>query len=340
MRVAVYYRNDDVRLEEMPVPKIGRGELLLKVLVCGICGSDVMEWYRIKRAPRVLGHEAVGVVEETGEGVENYAPGDRVFVSHHVPCNTCHYCLRGEHTVCRTLHSTNIEPGGFAEYVRVPAINVDRGLFPIPDEVSNEEGVFIEPLACVLRAQLKLGICPGDTVLILGSGVSGILHAQLARSLGATRIIATDINEHRIRFAERVVDASIDAREDVPSIVRKINDGRAPDHVIVSTSSLPAIKQAFRAVDEGGKILLFAPTPPGVEVPLDLNDLWSRQVTVTTSYAAAPDDLNMALRLIKARQIRVPWMVTHRLGLAETGIGFKLVAEADNSLKVIVEPQQ
>jgi L-iditol 2-dehydrogenase len=341
MRVAVYYRNDDVRLEEMPIPTIGLGELLLKVSMCGICGSDVMEWYRIRKAPCVLGHEVVGVVSEVGEGVEKFKQGDRVFVSHHVPCNTCRRCLRGEHTACETLHSTNIDPGGFAEYARVPSINVDRGLFLLSGGMADEEGVFIEPLGCVLRGQNRLGIRPGDIVLVLGSGVSGILHIQLARALGATRVLATDINEHRLRYAERFgADTVIDAKEDVPGIVREANEGNAADHVIVSTAALPAIKQAFRSVGEGGKILLFAPTPPGVEIPIDINDLWGRQATVTTTYAASPADLSAALELIRSDLVKVRDMVTHKLSLSEAGMGFRMVAEAGRSLKVVVEPNR
>ncbi len=341
MRVAVYYRNDDVRLEEMPIPRIGPGELLLKVSMCGICGSDVMEWYRVRNAPRVLGHEAVGIVSEVGEGADKYKPGDRVFVSHHVPCNTCRRCLRGEHTTCETLHSTNIDPGGFAEYARVPSINVDRGVFPLPAGMADEEGVLIEPLGCVLRGQNKLGIRPGDTVLVLGSGVSGILHIQLAKALGATRILATDINEHRLKYAKRFgADIAIDAKEDVPRIVRGANEGNAAEHVIVSTAAIPAIKQAFKSVGEGGKILLFAPTPPGVEVPIDINDLWGRQATVTTTYAASPADLATAIELIRSGKIRAREMVTHRLGLTDAETGFRLVAEAADSLKVVVEPQR
>ena len=340
MRVAVYYSNDDIRLEEMPRPRIGEGELLLRVMACGICGSDVMEWYRIRRAPRVLGHEAVGVVEEVGEGVGDFGPGERVFVSHHVPCNTCRHCLKGEHTACTTLHATNIDPGGFAEYARVPRLNVDRGVFPLPDEVTFEDGVFIEPFACVLRGQRKLGIKPGDTVLVLGSGVSGLLHIQLARGVAA-RVLATDISEYRLRAAERFgADVAIDARGDVPRIVREANDGRAVDQVIVSTAALPAIKQSLKCVDDAGKVLFFAPTPPGIEMPLDLNDLWSRQVTLTTTYAASPADIAAALALIRSGRIRVREMVTHRLGLAEIGLGFRLVAEAGESLKVVVEPQR
>src|SRR5512139_563440 len=223
MRVAMYYNNKDVRLEEMAKPRIGPAELLVKVLASGICGSDVMEWYRIKKAPRVLGHEIAGQIIEVGEGVKNYRVGDRVFVSHHVPCNTCHYCLNGHHTVCDTLRSTNFDPGGFAEYIRIPKINVDRGVFILPEEVSFEEGVFIEPLACVLRGQRLAGLHPGQTVLVIGSGISGLLHVALAGASGAGRVIATDISEYRLKAALQFgADECIHAKEDVPSRVRHI----------------------------------------------------------------------------------------------------------------------
>ena len=166
MRVAVYYSNKDIRIEEMPRPKIGSGELLVEVMASGICGSDVMEWYRIKKSPRVLGHEIAGIIAEVGAGVKNYKVGDRVFVSHHVPCNTCYYCRSGFHTVCETLRSTNYDPGGFAEYLRVPEINVKNGTFLLPDELSFEEGTFIEPLGCVVRGQRIAGIKTSHTVLI------------------------------------------------------------------------------------------------------------------------------------------------------------------------------
>ncbi|UCG81599.1 MAG: alcohol dehydrogenase catalytic domain-containing protein, partial [Desulfobacterales bacterium] len=158
MRVAMYYNNKDIRIEEMSVPSIGPGEVLVRIEASGICGSDVMEWYRIKRAPLVLGHEIAGEVVEVGEGVDRYKKGDRVVASHHVPCNTCRYCLSGHHTVCDTLRGTSFDPGGFAEYVRLPAINVDRGVYHVPNEVSFEEATFTEPLACVLRGQRILGL--------------------------------------------------------------------------------------------------------------------------------------------------------------------------------------
>jgi len=339
MRVAMYYNNSEVRLEEIPIPKIGSGELLVKVVASGICGSDVMEWYRIKRAPLVLGHEITGRIVQVGEGVEHYKIGDRVFVSHHVPCNTCRYCLNGHHTACHTLHKTNFDPGGFAEYIRVPPINVDRGVYLLPDEVSFEDGTFIEPLACVLRGQRFAGIQPGHTVLVMGSGISGLLHLQLALALGAGRVFATDINEYRLKAAQQFgANAVIHAKEDVPARLRQVNENRLADRVIVCTGALPAFTQALQCIDNGGTILFFAPTDPGVDVPVPITDLWRKEITLMTSYGASPADLATALELIRAGNVRVHEMITHRLKLEEAGLGFKLVAEAKDSIKVIIQP--
>jgi L-iditol 2-dehydrogenase len=337
----MYYNNRDVRLEEMPKPEIGPGELLVKVMASGICGSDVMEWYRIKSAPRVLGHEITGEIVELGEGVKRYKVGDRVFVSHHVPCNTCHYCLNGHHTACETLHTTNYDPGGFAEYLRVPRINVDRGVFLLPDEVSFEEGVFIEPLACVVRGQRVARLQPSQTVLVLGSGISGLLHIALASASGAGRIVATDINEYRLNAARRFgADVVIHAEEDVPGRVRQVNDGRLADLVIVCTGAFPAFIQALQSVDRGGTVLFFAPTEPGVTLPVPINDFWRKGITLMPSYGGSPLDITVAIELIRARRVPVHEMITHRLSLEETGLGFQLVAKAGESIKVIIEPHR
>lgn len=341
MRVAMYYNNTDVRLEEMPVPKIGRGEILVKAIASGICGSDVMEWYRIKKAPLVLGHEMAGEIVEVGEGVERYKVGDRVFASHHIPCNTCRYCLRGYHTCCDTLHTTNYDPGGFAEYVRIPALNVDRGVFPLPEEFSFEDGVFIEPLACVIRGQRVAGLQPGQSVLILGSGTSGMLHLLLAHALGAGRIIVTDISEYRLQKALQFgADAAIQANEDVPARLREVNDNRLADLVIVCTGARPAFTQALQSVDRGGTILFFAPTDPGVSLPIPVNDFWRNEIKLMPSYGNSPLDAAVAIEVIRSGRVHVNEMVTHRLPLEEAGLGFHLVASAKESLKVIIEPQR
>ncbi|NVM20394.1 MAG: alcohol dehydrogenase catalytic domain-containing protein [Desulfobacterales bacterium] len=338
----MYYNNKDIRVEEIPIPKTGPGELLVRIEASGICGSDVMEWYRVKKAPLVLGHEIAGEVVEAGKGVDRYKKGDRVVASHHVPCNTCRFCLSGHHTVCDTLGRTNFDPGGFAEYVRLPAINVNRGVYFIPEGVSFEEASFAEPLACVLRAQRMAGLRPGDTVMVMGSGIAGLLHIQLARAMAAGRVVATDISEARMEAAKRFgADAAIHAKQDVLSELRRLNDGRPADRVLVCTGAKSANLQALELVERGGTVLFFAPTDPGVTIPLSINNLFFRNdITLTTSYAGSPADHVTALELIRARRVRVGDMITHRLGLAETAKGFQLVAEAQDSIKVIIEPQR
>lgn len=340
MYVAMYYHNRDVRLEEMPLPQIGPGELLVKVMACGICGSDIMEWYRIKRAPLVLGHEATGEIVKLGEGVSSYKVGDRVFVSHHVPCNTCRYCLSGNHTVCETLQTTNYYPGGFAQYIRVPAINVDRGVFLLPQEVSFAEGTFIEPLACVLRAQRMIQLEPAQSVIILGAGISGLLHLLSAKALGVQRIIVTDINEYRLKVVEELgASAVIPAKEEVANRLREVNENRLADQVIVCTSALSAFQQALECVDRAGTILCFAPTEPGVKLPIPINDFWRQSIKIIHSYGNSPQDALEARELIRQRTIPVHKLISHRLSLAETGLGFQLVARAKECIKVIIEPQ-
>ncbi len=342
MRVAMWYNNRDVRIEEIPIPQIGFGELLVRVEASGVCGTDVMEWYRLDRAPLVLGHEIGGHIVAVGDGVKHYKEGDRVSVAHHVPCNTCHYCLSGRHTVCDTLRRTNFDPGGFAEYIRVPAINVDRGVFLLPDAISYEEATFIEPLACVLRGQRLAHMEPGNSVLVIGSGIAGLLHVQLARTLGAGRVIATDITDYRLEAAQRFgADATIHAEEDLPARLRKVNQGRLADVVIICTGATSAIVQALQSLERGGTILFFAPTNPGVTISISINELfWRNDITLTTSYAGSPADYQAALEIIRAGTIPVRRMITHRLGLAETGVGFQLVADAQNSIKIIIEPQR
>ena len=339
MRVAMYYNNRDVRLEEVPVPEVGAGELLIKTRASGICGSDLMEWYRIKKAPLVLGHEIAGEVVEIGEGVKDFRVGERVFSSHHVPCGKCRYCLAGHQSVCDLLRTTHFDPGGFAEFIRVPSINVQLGTYRLPDEVTFDEGSFIEPLACVARAQRFARLSRGQTVLVIGSGISGLLHIQLARVRGASRIIATDISDFRLRAAKQFgADATIDGTEDAPARVRDLNGGRAADLVIVCTGALPAIKQAVRSIDRGGTLLFFAPTAAGVDVPIPLFDFWRDEISIVTSYAGSGEDLAQAMELIRARKVRVADMVTHRLPLAETGVGFQLTAAGRDSIKVIIDP--
>ncbi|UCG45218.1 MAG: alcohol dehydrogenase catalytic domain-containing protein [Candidatus Bathyarchaeota archaeon] len=339
MRAAIYRNNKDIRIKTLQTPRINPNELLVKVMACGICGSDVMEWYRIKTAPRVLGHELTGTIEEAGANIRGFARGDRIMVSHHVPCNACHHCHDDQQTVCETLHTTNLDPGGFSEFTRVPALNVEHGTFRLPDEISFDEGTLIEPLGCVIRGQRRAGIRSHHTLLVIGSGVSGLLHIQLACAKGVTRVIATDISEYRLDAARKLgASIAIHAENDVPARVKAANDGRLADRIVVCTGSRSALQQALQCIDAGGTILFFAPTTPGVNLSLPFNEFWEKQMTLTTTYAAAPEDLKEAIRLIQSHTLDVHAMITHRLSLAEIERGFRLVADADKSLKVVIKP--
>lgn len=325
MKTAVYYNNNDIRIENRPKPQIKDGELLVKVKASGICGTDLIEWYRIKKAPRVLGHEMAGEIVESR--TDKFNIGQKVFVSHHVPCNECKYCLAGNHTACEMLHKGNYDPGGFSEFVRIPKINVENGTYILPENVSYEEGTMIEPLACVVRAQRIIGVGEGQTVLVMGSGISGLLNILVAR-LKKAKVVATDINEYRLTMAkESGADEVYNANEDL---------GIKADRIIMCTGAMPAFEAAFRYIDRKGIIMLFA--IPNRNIPIPVEDFWRNELGIVSSYGAAPVDLEEALELIKDRKIDVKNLITHRLKLDDIQKGFKIAGEAKDSLKVIVVP--
>lgn len=325
MKVAVYYRNDDIRLQDWARPTIGEGELLVKVRASGICGTDLMEWYRIQKAPRVLGHEITGDIVESRS--PKYKIGQRVFVSHHVPCDCCKFCLEGNHTACETLHQGSYDPGGYSEFVRVPRLNVEKGTYVLPEGISYEVGTMIEPLACALRGERVIQLRAGETVLILGSGVSGLLNIRAAKLLGA-KVLATDVNPFRLQKAkESGADEVFDAGE-LPHL--------EADRVIVCTGALEAVRQAFASVARKGVVLLFA--VPSVNIEIPTLPFWRNEVTVTSSYGAAPRDLEEALTLLGDKKIDVSDLITHRIPLENIQEGFRLASKAGESLKVVLFP--
>ena len=341
MLTAVYYNNHDIRLQDVPIPQIGEDEALLKVMASGICGSDVIEWYRVPKAPIVLGHEATGVIDKVGTKVKNLKVGDRVFVSHHVPCNQCRYCQRGSHTACHTLHTTNYYPGGFSQYIRVPKINLDFGIYKLSEDMSFEEGTFIEPLACVSRGQRLANMQKDDTLLIIGSGISGILHTQLAKFKGVENVIIADINPYRLDLAKKFgANQALIAKENLPQKLKDINNGRLADQVVVCTGATSAALTALDCVESGGTILFFAVPDPTIKLPVPINQFWRNEITIRTSYGAAPNDLEDSMRVLSTKQLNIKDMITHRLSLSEAQKGFSLMAEAGKSLKVILEPNR
>jgi L-iditol 2-dehydrogenase len=324
MKIAVYHNNTDIRIRDVSIPKIQEGEILVKVMASGICGTDVMEWYRKKKAPCVLGHEIAGEVVESKS--ERFKVGDRVFVCHHVPCDDCKHCHEGNHTACQTLHNGNFDPGGFSEFVRIPKINVAKGTFLLGG-LSYEEGTIIEPFACCVRAQRVIGIKPQHTVLIMGSGVSGLLNIQLAKLKGA-KVIATDVKDYRLDKAKDFgADSVIDARKDFSV---------KTDRIILCNRDMEAFKKAFQYIDRKGILLFFG--IPERDVCLPIPEFWRNELTVTSSYGAAPADLAEAIDLMSDGKIRTKDMITHRFSLDEIQKGFKIASDAEESLKVVVLP--
>jgi L-iditol 2-dehydrogenase len=335
MKVSVWYNNKDIRIEEVPKPKPGHKEMLIKVISCGICGSDIVEWYRLPRAPLVQGHEIGAQVVEVGKLVTQYQPGDRVFVAPKVPCMKCDYCKNGHYPVCSSVKERL--PGGFAEYILVPESLIENGTYLLPQNITYDQSTIIEPLACCVRAQQLAGVHKNQTVMVLGSGMSGLLHVKLAKAKHC-RVIATDINRKRLEFADRMgADFTINAAENVPEQLVAKNT-RLADIVILCTSAIPAVNQAWKCVDKGGVIVFFTIPHPDKKVTIPINDFWTRETRIITSYYCGPTDIVAAINLIESETIKVDDMITRRLALQDIAKGFQMVMEGKESIKVIIKP--
>jgi L-iditol 2-dehydrogenase len=301
-----------------------------------------MEWYRIKRAPLVLGHELAGEVVEVGKNVTDFKKGYRVFSTHHVPCNACHYCLTGHETACETFQTkNNFNPGGFSEYLKISGRSLQTGTFVLSDEMSFEQGSFVEPVGTAVRGLRAADLRPGDSLLILGAGIVGLLLIKLARVMGAGRVMATDIHDFRLKAAEKFGAANtVLADKDVPGFIKEVNGGRLADKVMICTGALPASEQALECADKGGTIVFFAVPNPGQTLSIDFNPYWRNDISFKTCYGAAPLDNRQAMELLRAGNMKVDDMVTHRFGLADIGKGFMAASEGKDCLKVIIEPQK
>jgi L-iditol 2-dehydrogenase len=337
MKRCVWYNNKDIRIEEAPRPRPAAGELLVKVISCGICGSDVVEWYRLPKAPLVPGHEMGGEVVEAGAGVTAFGPGDRVFVAPKVPCNRCTYCKRGQHPLCTAVKERL--PGAFSEYIAVPEILVKNGTYRLPEKITYDQSTFIEPLACVVRAQRLAALPPGASVVVIGCGMSGLLHVKLAKTK-SFRVVAVDVNPARLVAAGRSgADLCIDAAENVAARLIDSGCGKA-DGVILCTGALSAVETAWACVEKGGAVVFFAVPAPQKQVVIPVNDLWMKEVRVLTSYYCGPPDIAAAMEHLESARIAVDDMITHRLGLKDVAEGFRLVLEGRESIKVIVRPSE
>jgi len=334
--IASVYRGDGKLVaEEWPRPTIGAGEVLLRVLGCGLCGSDIAKIVDPSTpAPLVLGHEVVGEIVALGPGVTDCAIGDRVVAAHHVPCGDCHYCRRGSESMCHAFKASNLDPGGFAEYVRVPAPNVRHALFRVPRHVTDEAASFVEPLACCLRSVRRARVAPGDTVVVVGLGSIGCLFVQLLRRAGAV-VVGCDPIAARAELARRLGAAAAGPASAAAAAQRELSGGRGADQVIVTGGGTDVLPWAVESLRDGGTVHYFA--SGGDTLPLRLETLYHRELTLTATYSSSPSDLAEAFRLIVAGEVSVDRLVTHRVTLPGLHRGVDLMRRRE-ALKVYVTP--
>jgi len=338
MKAAVYYSPRDIRIEEVAVPEIGDHEVLVEMKSCGICGSDLMEWYLKRRAPLVLGHEPSGIIAKRGKKVEEVNLEDRVFVHHHVACMTCHYCLKGDYTLCEQFHRTNINPGGFAQFFRVPAPNLQLDTLKIPERVSFEEATLIEPVACCVRALNKCNLKADDSVAVIGAGTTGLIHAALSKIYGASTTIVSDLIDFRLNIATKFgADVVVNpSGEDLTAVVRSVTEGRGVDLAIVTAPNLLAYKAGINACRKGGKLCVFAPTDPAAHLRISPKDLFFSETQIIPSYSTSHLETRTALHLIESGRIKAKELITHRFKLEDAAKAFRISLESKESLKVVI----
>ena len=345
MKVGAFYDAYDIRCEEWPIPKIGPGEILVKMRVSGICGSDLRPEYvptKIKERghkPVVIGHEVSGEVVKVGKGVKKFQEGDRVVPHHHVGCLSCWYCKHGAYTLCRDFYPINFDPGGFSEYFRVPKRLVEKDTYLVPENVSFEEAAQVEPTACIIRGIRKTPLTPGDAVAVVGCGPMGLTHIKLLTTFGAGEIIATDLSDFRLKAAERFgATVTINPRvEDPVEKAKEMTDGRGVDIAFTTTTSAEANEQAIKMLRPSGTLFLYAGgVDPDFKLTLDEIYQICREITITSTYSASHLETEMALELMRSKRLRLGDLVTHRFNLEKIADAFKIARERKNSLKTVI----
>jgi L-iditol 2-dehydrogenase len=338
VKVARYHDKNDIRIVEVPVPEIVAGELLIKMKACGICGTDLLDWYLVDRAPLVLGHEPVGVVVETG-GANAFDEGDRVFTHHHVACLTCRHCVREAFTMCPRFRQTHLDPGGFAEFIRVPSPNVQIDTLLLPDTMSFVDATLIEPVGCCIRAIRKCAPRLGDDVAIIGAGVSGMLHLHLLREFGVGKIIVSDLYDCRLDMAANSgADVVINpGREDYFDEVMKASGGDGAEVVVVTAPSAQALLSGLDVCAKGGTLCVFAPTSPEERLWLSPNRLFFSEIRIVASYSTSHVETRTALKLVGSSRLGLSRLITDTLPLSRTRDAFSVARERRASLKVVVQ---
>ena len=341
MKAAIVKSNSIIEIKNLEKPTLGPREILVKMQACGICGSAVEKVFGKYGQPSMrLGHEPAGIIIQVGSEVSDFNTGDRVFTHHHVACYSadCHECSHGNETMCKRYYESNLEPCGLADEYIVPEWNVIHGVvIRIPNSVSFDEAAMIEPLACCVRAWSKFRYKKDDSVAVLGIGPTGIMHALLAKLHGFGKIFCIDLNEFRLDFAKKFETITINTgNTNALEQIKSETENQGVDVVIVSTSSLSALKDATNFVRKGGTIVMFGVPSKGATVDLDMSEVYSKGITIVNSYAASDFDTKEALEKISNKQINVSQLITHKYNLQECQEAFVHAKSGDNAMKIII----
>jgi len=341
MKAAVVKSNSNIEIKNIEKPPIGPGDMLVQMRACGICGSDVEKVFGKYGQPSMrLGHEPAGVITQVGSEISNFSIGDRVFTHHHVACysDDCHECSHENETMCKKYYESNLEPCGLADEYVVPEWNVKHGgVLNIPDSMSFEEAAMIEPLACCIRAWNKFKHHKNDSVAILGVGPTGIMHVLLAKLYGLGKVFCLDLNDYRLNFAKKFETTTIHSgNTNALEQIKSETANQGVDVVIVSTSSLNALKDAVNFVRKGGTIVMFGVPSKGAIIDLDMSEIYSKGITIVNSYAASDFDTKEALEKISNKQINVSQLITHKYNLQECQEAFVHAKSGDNAMKIII----
>jgi len=340
MKAAFVKAKSKVSVDDVELPSVGNDDLLVKMQACGICGSDVEKVFGQYGQPSMrLGHEPSGIIAKTGKNITDFKIGDRVFVHHHVPCYSCHYCKHGNETMCEKYYETNLSPCGLAEQFVVPEWNVKHGgVIKIPESMKFEEAAMIEPLACCIRAWKKVSFQKGDSVAIFGVGSTGMMHVMLSQMYQFGKIFCFDPNDFRLDFAKKFGITNVIKPGDASAkkIISDVTNDRGVDVAIIATGNLQALIDSIDFVRKGGTILLFGVPSKNATVDLDLSKIYSKEITLVTSYAASDHDTNEALDLISSSEIDVGKLITHRYSILDSQKAFDHAQTGEDAMKIII----
>ncbi|HSF28196.1 MAG TPA: zinc-dependent dehydrogenase [Nitrosopumilaceae archaeon] len=340
MKAAFVKGPSQVEIRTVEKPVVGSGDILVKMQACGVCGSDLEKIYGQYSQPSMrLGHEPSGIITEVGKSVKNFKKGDRVFVHHHVPCHSCHYCLHGNETMCKKYSETNLLPCGLAEEFVVPEWNVSHeGVIKIPDSMTYEEAAMIEPLACCVRSWNKIQVKKGDSIAIFGIGPTGMMHVMLSKVYGLSDIFCFDVNDFRLNFAKKfgITEAIKSADPEAYNKILSKTQNRGVDVAIVATGNLDAVTQAIEFVRKGGTVVLFGVPTKDAKLLVDISKVYSKEITISPSYAASDSDTLSALKLIQEGKTNVKSIITHKFDLEDSHNALQYAHQGNDSMKIII----